>query len=84
LTDPEGIESFSPGLRGHELPWVRRKETTNLKGVESNPQSGHRDVVPQSLAKILVYAVFYTKDRHADTKLNWTHGMFGIDTTPSE
>jgi hypothetical protein len=20
--NPEGIESFSPGLRGHELPWV--------------------------------------------------------------
>ena len=62
--NPNRIQSFSPGVARHELPWVtcpsRFQNPEGVVSVTSFPQHGS---MPQSLAKILVHTVFSTKDR---------------------
>ena len=47
----------------NELPWENVPNNFNPERVESNQRLTHPDVMPQSLSKILVHAVFSTKDR---------------------
>src|ERR1035437_3428373 len=61
--NPNGIPSFSPGLRGTSYPGSVPNKNHNPERVESNPHLAHPVTMPQSLAKILVHTVFSTKDR---------------------
>ena len=60
--NPKGVQSLSPGLLRSSYPG-NEPRIPNPERVESNPRISHYSAVPQSLAKILVHAVFSTKDR---------------------
>src|ERR1035437_2520737 len=57
------MKSFSPRLRGTSYPGKKPKIITTLKGLNQIRTSRILNAMPQSLAKILVHTVFFTKDR---------------------
>ena len=61
--NPNGIQSFSLGLRAASYPRWANQIIINPERVESNLRIPHPFAVPQSLAKILVHTVFATQDR---------------------
>ena len=63
MRNPEGIPSFSPGLRGTSYPGLIVARFLNPERVASSALPAHPHAMPQSLAKILVHTVFSTKDR---------------------
>ena len=61
--NPKGIQSLSPGLRASATlgsDWFR---LSNPERVASPREDAPTTAMPQSLARILVHAVFSTKER---------------------
>jgi REP element-mobilizing transposase RayT len=63
IDNSNGIESFSPALTRQRLRWVRvQNQSSTLKELNPSGVSRILTTMPQSLAKILVHAVFSTKE----------------------
>jgi hypothetical protein len=61
--NPNGISSYSPGLRGTSYPGIPPNRWINPERVESAPARMHVGPMAQSLSQVLLHVIFSTKDR---------------------